>query len=114
MAGRPRFKYVNGRAPEDALARFEAYLRQRHADSPENRSVRERAAVDNYERANNVVLASAEAKLNGNRFTCRMEIPARLPWPPGGDSSICQNYKRIGSRSDQPASESMMSRTKRL
>jgi len=25
--------YVNGRAPEDAQARFEAYLRQRHADS---------------------------------------------------------------------------------
>jgi len=27
------FGYVNGRAPEDARARFEAYLRQRHADS---------------------------------------------------------------------------------
>ena len=65
---------------ERPLASVPVDLENLPAESPDNRSARERAAVDNHERANNVVLATAEARLNGNRFTCPVELPPRLPW----------------------------------
>jgi hypothetical protein len=65
---------------ERPLASVPADLENLPAESPEDRSARERAAVANHERANNVVLASTDARLDGNRFTCSVEVPPRLPW----------------------------------
>ena len=41
---------------------------------------REAIAVENHRRANDVVLAHAETQANGNRFECRVPVPAPLPW----------------------------------
>jgi len=55
---------------------------QKLADAaPENRVERERVAAENYNRANQVVLAKAEIKVIGNRFECVIEALSQLPWP---------------------------------
>ena len=66
---------------ERPLASVPADLEVLPPESPDNRPARERTAIDNHQRANKVVLATAEARLNGNRFTCAVEVPVRLPWP---------------------------------
>jgi hypothetical protein len=42
---------------------------------------RDLVMADNHEKANRFVLASARVKARDHRFECRMELPARLPWP---------------------------------
>ena len=64
---------------ERPLASVPADLEVLPPESPDNRPARERTAIDNHQRANKVVLATAEARLNGNRFTCAVDVPARLP-----------------------------------
>ncbi len=41
---------------------------------------RERVASENNQRVNNVVLAATEAKPNGKRFDCSLELPGQVPW----------------------------------
>ena len=65
---------------ERPLASVPADLEILPAESPGNRSARERAAIDNHQRANNVVLATVDARLKGNRFTCAVDVPARFSW----------------------------------
>jgi hypothetical protein len=57
-----------------------AGLEKLPAASAENRADRERVAIENCGRANNVVLASVEARLEGNNFVCTVAAPAQLPW----------------------------------
>jgi hypothetical protein len=42
---------------------------------------RARATLANHERANRVVLAERTAEPRDGRFECRLDLPARLPWP---------------------------------
>ena len=57
-----------------------AGLEKPPAASAENRADRERVAIENCGRANNFVLASVEARLDGNKFVCTLAAPAQLPW----------------------------------
>jgi hypothetical protein len=57
-----------------------AGLEKPPAASAENRADRERVAIENCERANKFVLASVEARLDGNKFACTVAAPAQLPW----------------------------------
>jgi hypothetical protein len=65
---------------ERALGARPADLEKLPPDSPENRAERERVAVGNHRRANDVVLSAADAKVSGSRFSCPLEVPASLPW----------------------------------
>src|SRR5205807_10439041 len=65
---------------ERPLASSPADLEKLPQGPPANQELRRRVAIDNYRRANNFVLATAEARPSANRFACPLEIPAKLPW----------------------------------
>jgi hypothetical protein len=48
--------------------------------APETRAARERIGAANLQRINNFVLATLETTATGTRFSCALELPAKVPW----------------------------------
>jgi len=46
----------------------------------ENTEQRERVALENNRRANDLVLSVAETKATRGRFSCELQVPSNLPW----------------------------------
>lgn len=49
--------------------------------SPEHASAREQTATENHRKANDVVMASVDAKSTQTRFECSLDLPSALAWP---------------------------------
>jgi hypothetical protein len=65
---------------ERLVASTPSGLEQLPKYSPENRQARERVSGANARRANDVVLAAAEAQVNGCKFVSQLVMPATLAW----------------------------------